>query len=156
MMSKNNSLSYLNRNTYKEVLAVEENKITPKARPQKIDRDGERDKYERDEKLARDCIKKARYKCEINNEHTTFISDTTKHNYVEAHHLIPFMFQDNYEYSLDVEGNLIALCPNCHRKIHLAIKEEQKELIELLYNERKEILEKYGLKITLEDLLKLY
>lgn len=135
---------------------MEKKEITPKLRDEKYNTSGKKQEWERDEKEARNCLKKASYKCEINENHQTFTSESTKHNYVEAHHLIPFKEQENYEYSLDVEGNLVALCPNCHRKIHLSIKEEQREMIEYLYNQRKELLEKHGLKITLEELLKLY
>lgn len=132
---------------------MEEKEITPKQINKKSNVDG---KDERDEKEARNCLKKANYKCEIDENHNTFISESTRENYVEAHHLIPFKEKDNYEYSLDVPGNLVALCPNCHRKIHLSIKEEQMGMVEYLYNQRKELLEKYGLKVTLQDLLKLY
>lgn len=130
--------------------------IAPKKRPKKISTDGESDKWERDEKEVKNCLKNANYKCEFDENHATFISDSTKQNYVEAHHLIPLNHQDKFEHSLDVSGNLVSLCPNCHRKIHLAIKEEQKVIIEKLYNDRKELIDKFGISVSLEDLLNLY
>lgn len=73
---------------------------------------------------------------------------------MEPHHLIPLEFQDYFEYSLDVEANIISLCSNCHNEIHYG--ENYKELITILYNERKEQLNKCGLVVSLEELYKMY
>lgn len=132
------------------------NNITPEERPKMIGKDGESDKWERDEYKSKQCLKNAEYKCEIDSDHISFTSKSTKNNYVEAHHLIPLNHQDKFEYSLDVLGNLVSLCPNCHKKIHLSIKEEQIKLIKQLYEDRKSILKEYGIDITLEELIKLY
>ena len=44
-------------------------------------------------------------------------------NYVEAHHLIPMGFQDDFSKSIDVEANIISLCTYCHKNyIMLNIK----------------------------------
>ena len=50
--------------------------------------------------------------------------------FVEVHHLIPMEKQNDFEDSLDVPENIVALCPNCHRKIHLASKSEKQPMIE--------------------------
>ncbi|MBY0001439.1 HNH endonuclease [Priestia aryabhattai] len=52
---------------------------------------------------------------------------------MEAHHLIPMKKQNDYQNSIDVDGNIICLCPTCHRKIHVG-NNNKKELIKLLYN----------------------
>lgn len=49
-----------------------------------------------------------------------------------------------------------ALCPNCHRKIHLAVDSERKHMINLIYNARKGLLAKKELVVTLRDLYKYY
>ncbi|MGL4999965.1 MAG: HNH endonuclease [Cetobacterium sp.] len=46
------------------------------------------------------------------------MSGTTNKQYMEAHHLIPMNAQDSFKNSLDVLGNVVSLCPNCHRMIH--------------------------------------
>ena len=50
----------------------------------------------------------------------------------------------------------MALCPNCHRKIHLAVDSERKHMINIIFNLRQELLAKKGLVITLQDLYNYY
>lgn len=73
---------------------------------------------------------------------------------MEPHHLIPLEFQDYFEYSLDVEANIICLCSNCHNEIHYGLN--NKILIKKFYDERIEALRACGLDISLEDLYKMY
>lgn len=73
---------------------------------------------------------------------------------MEPHHLIPLDYQYLFEFSLDVEANIICLCSNCHNEIHYGLN--YKSLIKKFYNERKEPLEQCGIKIELEELYKLY
>lgn len=96
------------------------------------------------------------YSCEYNPEHKTFISERTGENYVEGHHFIPLEHQDDFENSLDVESNIISLCPNCHRLLHYGTLNEKEVILENLYNERKERLENAGISITFKQLLKYY
>lgn len=56
--------------------------------------------------------------------------------------------------SLDIEENIVSLCSNCHNQIHYG--EGAGKIIEDLYEQRKEELEKVGLKIEKEVLLSLY
>lgn len=112
--------------------------------------------WPRNPKISKLALHKANYLCEYDSKHTSFISNTTKRSYMEAHHLIPINFQEEFNHNLDVSGNIICLCPNCHRKMHHAIFEEKNEIIEILFNKRKQVLEQFGLKISLEELLKKY
>ena len=64
--------------------------------------------------------------------------------------------QDEFEFSLDVRENIAALCPNCHKKIHLATDDEKKGMIEVLYKKKKYGIEARGLNITLKKLIKLH
>lgn len=96
------------------------------------------------------------WKCEIDNDHETFISATNNKPYVEAHHLVPMEFQDSFEKSLDIASNIVALCPNCHNKIHKATAAEKKELIVKLFEERKEGLKKFEIDVELKKLLSYY
>lgn len=63
----------------------------------------------------------------------TFTSQFVDNPYMEAHHLIPMAGQDFYENSLDFVGNIIFLCPTCHRKIHHAIDLDKKEMLQVLF-----------------------
>ena len=62
--------------------------------------------------------------------------------------------QDDFEVSLDVEENIISLCCNCHKKIHLG--EGFEGMLEKIYAERKELLKKVDIDITLENLILFY
>jgi 5-methylcytosine-specific restriction protein A len=72
---------------------------------------------------------------------------------MEKHHLISMMYYEEYTNDLDDIGNIVSLCPNCHRKIHLGNKNDVKDMLEVLYEQQKVKLEKAGLPISL-DLLK--
>ncbi|WP_051532688.1 MrcB family domain-containing protein [Fusobacterium perfoetens] len=112
--------------------------------------------WPRDPSISKGAIEKANFLCEFDNNHQSFISDTTKKQYMEAHHLIPLNYQDEFENSLDVIGNIVSLCPTCHKKIHYGIFREKEKMLEKLYFERKKLLEKFGIEITLEELKEKY
>ncbi len=73
---------------------------------------------------------------------------------MEAHHLVPLQKQELFKTSLDVDANIVCLCPLCHRKLHYGkdIREELKKL----FDTRKELLEKSGIVISFEKLLSFY
>jgi len=105
---------------------------------------------------AKNAIVQSGYLCEYDRTHLFFKSNRTKRNYVEAHHLIPMEFQEMFDYSLDVEGNIVSLCPLCHKTVHHATLEEKVLILEKLYNERKSRLSKCKIDIEFEELLALY
>ncbi len=117
----------------------------PKRKPKKHATKNEVYVYPRDKNVAKRALAKAHYRCELNPLHPTFISRSTGERYMEPHHLIPLDFYDLFEYSLDVEDNIICLCSNCHNEIHYGVN--YKQLIEKLYNERKDSLKKCGIEI---------
>ena len=91
------------------------------------------------------------YKCDIDHNHNTFIAESTRKPYMEAHHIIPLQLQEKFTSSLDVYANLISLCPVCHRKIHLGIMEERRLMIERIYENRKDRLVKCGFVLGKEE-----
>ncbi|KAA0796730.1 DUF3578 domain-containing protein [Bacillus sp. JAS102] len=113
-------------------------------------------RWKRDAAIAKEALKKVNYVCEIDPSHKTFVSEVSGENFVEAHHLIPMSLQSNFPWSLDVPGNIVSLCPNCHRKIHHAVKSEKLQIIEDLYLQRKGVLSSFGIDISLEHLIKAY
>lgn len=138
-----------------ECIPEENIKIEPKKRLSP--RISERGKiWPRDPGISKKAIIEANFLCEYDSSHKSFTSESSKRQYMEAHHLIPLNFQDEFENSLDVIGNIVSLCPNCHRKIHYGIFKEKEQLIEKLYLDRKDILNKFGIEITLEELKKKY
>jgi len=112
--------------------------------------------YKRDSKTSKKAIILARYLCEIDSSHKDFISKVTKENYVEAHHLIPMEFQDNFAQSIDVEANIVSLCVGCHKKLHHAEYGVIEILIEKLYDNRFGRLKDCNIGLTKEELLSYY
>jgi 5-methylcytosine-specific restriction protein A len=108
----------------------------------------------RDPKVARDSIANSNYRCEFNREHQSFQSPVTGEQYMEAHHLIPLSQQNCTQVSLDIIENVVSLCPNCHKKIHLGLAPDKREMLKTLYKQRPEIVKNYG--INLEQLYSFY
>ena len=80
--------------------------------------------YIRDPKVGRYALNLADYKCEVESNHKTFICKGSKKPYLESHHLVPISYQENFDVSLDVPANIVALCSNCHNEIHYGIDSE--------------------------------
>ena len=110
--------------------------------------------YPRDRQTAVNALAHAHFKCEVNDEHPTFIRKKSDRPYTEPHHLVPMSFSDSFDVSLDREENIVSLCSNCHNEIHYG--RDAKDLIEKLYDDRKDLLESVGIVITLEELLGMY
>ncbi|WP_017212204.1 HNH endonuclease [Clostridium beijerinckii] len=125
---------------------------------QKSEDEDRRKIYVRDARIGKRALQLANFQCELDSEHEAFISNTNSENYVEAHHLIPikYYYSDEFKYSIDNEANIVALCPNCHRKLHFGQPEVKMELLEKLYNENIKNLEKAKIYITLDRLLEMY
>lgn len=112
-------------------------------------------KRPRSARRAKNSIVLAKYQCEADSQHKSFTTKLNK-SYVEAHHLVPMEFQDDFAVSLDVEANIISLCPLCHSRLHHAIFEEKIDTLKKLYEVRKERLEKCGIKVSLKELYEFY
>ena len=113
------------------------------------------DVYPRLKEVANNALRLANYKCENQSCCTQlFIRKDSKTNYTEAHHLIPLCYQNNFDFSLDVEANVVSLCPNCHCLLHYGQNKEK--LLKQLYNQRIQRLQKCNLNLGFEDLLLMY
>ncbi|WP_177748044.1 HNH endonuclease [Candidatus Avelusimicrobium fimicolum] len=112
--------------------------------------------YNRDIRKKANAIRKANFLCEISNNHPLFKSRITNQNYLEAHHLIPLKYADLFSFSLDIEANIVAVCPHCHRLLHYGDKEEIKPILEQLFIQRKNLLASKEIHLTLEQLYAFY
>ncbi|MCU5395971.1 hypothetical protein CN639_23990 [Bacillus toyonensis] len=112
--------------------------------------------WKRDSSIAKEALQEANFLCELDPTHLTFKSKVTNENFVEAHHLIPMKQQSEFHWSLDVPGNIMSLCPNCHRKIHHASKKEKKVVVKNLYDKKTNELDGYGIHIPLKKLMSYY
>lgn len=130
----------------------------PQPKPPKTLRQGQ-GSYNRDPKIAARALQRSGYSCGLASPdapHVSFISQRTKHSYVEAHHIVPMSRQDEFEYSLDVEENIIALCPVCHRLLHHGRSQEKTPILRRLLNGRRELLHARGLAVEVETLKRFY
>ncbi|OME60872.1 hypothetical protein BSK59_05495 [Paenibacillus odorifer] len=113
-------------------------------------------KYDRNPTVALRALKAAGYTCEADSSHETFISVTGK-PYVECHHLIPVSLLSRFPSAhLDVEENIVALCPLCHRHVHYGTGERKRELLDKLWMARKEDLARRQINVSYEEFLKIY
>jgi 5-methylcytosine-specific restriction protein A len=111
--------------------------------------------WKRSSILRRQALAFAHYTCELHPEHKTFLAQSTHKPYMEGHHIIPMVMQPSFDHSLDVYANLICLCPICHRKIHLGLKEDRKDMLKEIYDQRGERFEKSGLRVTEDEFIEL-
>lgn len=114
----------------------------------------------RNRQKAENALIRAGFKCEV-GEHKTFLRKKNKLPYTEPHHLIPLQYDSQFEYSLDVEANIVSLCSHCHNMIHYGADIEH--ILRQLWDQRKDELElagltqmKSGVKLTVEILLSFY
>ena len=112
--------------------------------------------WSRDASVSKVALDSAGYKCEADESHLTFISNASGQPFMEAHHLIPMEYQDEFTYSIDVPENIISLCPNCHRKIHLSVMEEKSSLLDKFHAERETQLKSRGIEIERNKLWSFY
>lgn len=133
------------------IMVVNED-VNDAPRVKRFIRTGEKcsDKSEKEttSKGIKDKAKKhAGYICELEidcapgERNKLFIERSTNQNYVEGHHLIPMEYAKKFKFSLDVEANIVCLCPSCHRKLHHGLDDERKDLIKKIYEKREERLE---------------
>ncbi|WP_421281466.1 HNH endonuclease [Aeromonas taiwanensis] len=110
--------------------------------------------YTRDPLIAKAAIEQSNFTCEVEPLHQTFLSPVTGRNFMEAHHLIPMSEQTAFQFSLDQLGNIVSLCPCCHRAIHLGDSSVRRQLLSILFNKRESVLQQMG--VNFERLCELY
>ena len=109
----------------------------------------------RDKQRAANALIYAEYKCEYNKEDRTFLRKNGK-PYTEPHHLIPVSKYADFDFSVDVEENIVSLCSHCHNLLHYGCMEDKEVVLMKLYNDRIEKLKEAGLELTFEQLKTYY
>jgi 5-methylcytosine-specific restriction protein A len=113
-------------------------------------------RYPRNPAAAAQALQDAEFTCEADPSHGTFTSDATQQPYVEAHHLMPLSNPLGLAGNLDVPENIVALCPNCHRRVHLEEKVARITMLADLYSKRKLRLKAHNLDFGFPELLRAY
>ena len=113
-----------------------------------------RTKTSRPRRACSNSIPKTSSSSRNNREHPTFIRKTQNVPYTEAHHLVPLAYSELFQYSLDIEENVVSLCSNCHNEIHYG--KNAAILIKKLFDDRKELLKQAGICLSERELLSMY
>ena len=115
-----------------------------------------RTRYFTDRRIKETVFKNNDYKCFFDKSHTTFLRINGT-QFMEGHHIIPMNSQKDFKNSnIDREENILCVCPNCHRKIHLSSKDERKQLLKIVYEAKKKDFSNAKLNISFDDLYKKY
>ena len=75
---------------------------------------------------------------------------------MEPHHMIPISMQGLYSSDIDITSNLICLCPNCHKRIHLGKKVDVEPMLRKFFADRESDLKTCGIDIDIYTLLAYY
>lgn len=142
-------------NSYKELT---EEEIQSLGVIDSTDEDGQLRLEEVNQSLAKLCKLRNNYKCDFEEfeDCKYFTAKSSNENYLEVHHFIPREFANDFDNSIEVLENYVALCPNCHRKIHHAVDNERKHMLRCLVNRRKEQLASKKLPIDFDIIFSYY
>ncbi len=113
-------------------------------------------RYKRNAALAAEVARSANFTCELDPRHKTFRSATHGEQFIEAHHLVPVACEERFDYPLDVRENIVILCPNCHRAIHLADSATKSKMLKKFFKERRKPLKRVGITLNQKTLLEIY
>lgn len=89
--------------------------------------------WKRSSILKNQVIRGQKYRCEINKNHSSFLSRSNKQPYMEGHHIIPMNKQPEFNCSLDIYANIMCLCPNCHKQLHLGEDQERITILKKIF-----------------------
>lgn len=127
----------------------------PVAPPTKI-ASSSRGGFRRSPLPAAHALRNAKFQCEVDTSHSTFVARTTGENFVEAHHIIPMAAQGSFQFSIDVAENIVALCPNCHRQVHHGKISDRTSIVAKLFHRRSPRLATKGIVITETEIRAFY
>ena len=89
-------------------------------------------KFERNRKARQQCVDKKGYRCAVCGFDFEAAYGEVGKGFIHVHHLVPISSIGN-EYKLDVDADLVPVCPNCHYMMHRKdppyTVEEMKEIL---------------------------
>ena len=74
-------------------------------------------KYERNQKARRECVEKKGYLCQVCGRDFEATYGEIGRGFIHVHHLTPIS-SIGTEYQLNVDTDLVPVCPNCHYMLH--------------------------------------
>ena len=130
-------------------------------RPLEIVGAGTKKSVKKNNRLKKLALERENHKCQIDSSHTTFVTKAGV-SYMEGHHLIPctepnaMLFWDKYGKNIDCVENILCICPTCHRAFHYGDRQTKETMVKAIFEKQIKSLKRVGIRITEEDLLKLY
>ena len=76
-------------------------------------------KYERNQKARKECVAKKGYKCSVCGLDFEETYGEQGKDFIHVHHVVPIS-SIGKEYKLNVDTDLVPVCPNCHYMLHRA------------------------------------
>ena len=76
-------------------------------------------KYERNQKARKECVAKKGYKCSVCGLDFEETYGEKGKDFIHVHHVVPIS-SIGKEYKLNVDTDLVPVCPNCHYMLHRA------------------------------------
>jgi 5-methylcytosine-specific restriction protein A len=120
---------------------------------------GGKTKFLRSPAVAGRVVSKSKGLCALATPaapHKSFLCGRRKVNYVEGHHLIPFSQQIAFAHTIDVDENVVPLCPNCHKLLHHGKMSERVKLLNSLLTPRAAGLAARQIPINITQLTAMY
>lgn len=74
-------------------------------------------RYERNQKARKACVEQKGYRCVVCGQDFAATYGEIGKGFIHVHHLTPIS-SIGQEYELDVERDLVPVCPNCHYMLH--------------------------------------
>ena len=96
---------------------------------------GKSRRYKTDPDISKTALDMQKYECQCGGTtHFSFFRRDGKTPYVEGHHVIPMKAQKDFPNdTLDIVDNIVALCPNCHKKVHHGVEGDVKDVLSKIY-----------------------
>jgi predicted HNH restriction endonuclease len=123
-----------------KVTSIDENASGSRKHTSKSSVEGRNLGYERNEYVAEWAKRRASGKCDLCRKYNTFKYNTLESEseiwYMEAHHVLPLA-----KGGTDTLDNVVSLCPNCHRKVHIIKDKEDRRQLEqmIMYYQNNEM-----------------
>ncbi|WP_425463706.1 HNH endonuclease [Methanocalculus natronophilus] len=75
---------------------------------------------------------------------------------MEIHHLVPREFSNEFQHSIEIIDNYVALCPHCHKMLHYANDRERYSALKYLFNKREVKLKNKDISLTVNEIKSYY
>ena len=119
-----------------------------------------RRRYKTQRKVRDTALQQSNYFCDCHDFKHFYFEAVDSNQYVEAHHIVPMNRQEEYYFgknvNLDIIQNMVAVCPTCHKQVHVGSRNARIEKISEIYAKNRLRLLSFDPDITLSLLASYY